>query len=83
MFSPQQMMQLMSMVQQPNANPMNVIQQMVGRNNPLMSRAMQMGEGKSPQELAAIARNLAHSKGMTDEQFNQFLGQYGLMANQQ
>ena len=83
MFSPQQMMQLMSMVQQPNANPMNVIQQMVGRNNPLMNRAMQMGEGKSPQELAVIARNLARSKGMTDEQFNQLLGQYGLTAPQQ
>lgn len=82
MFNPQQMMQLMSMVQQPNTNPMNVIQQMVGRNNPLMSRAMQMGEGKSPQELAVIARNLARSKGLTDEQFNQFLNQYGLMAPQ-
>ena len=83
MFSPQQLMQLMSMVQQPNSNPMNIIQQMVGKNNPLMNRAMQMGEGKSPQELAVIARNLARSKGMTDEQFNQFLGQYGLTANQQ
>ena len=83
MFSPQQLMQLMAMVQQPNSNPMNIIQQMVGKNNPLINRAMQMGEGKSPQELAVIARNLARSKGMTDEQFSQFLGQYGLTANQQ
>ena len=83
MFNPQQLMQLMAMVQQPNSNPMNIIQQMVGKNNPLMNRAMQMGEGKSPQELAVIARNLARSKGMTDEQFNQLLGQYGLTASQQ
>ena len=83
MFSPQQLMQLMSMVQQPNSNPINIIQQMVGKNNPLMNRAMQMGEGKSPQELAVIARNLARSKGMTDEQFNQLLDQYGLTAPQQ
>lgn len=83
MFNPQQLMQLMAMVQQPNSNPMNIIQQMVGKNNPLMNRAMQMGEGKSPQELAVIARNLARSKGMTDEQFNQLLDQYGLTAPQQ
>ena len=47
MFNPQQLMQLMSMVQQPNSNPMNIIQQMVGKYNPLMNRAMQMGEGKN------------------------------------
>lgn len=56
---------------------MGVIQQLAGQN-PLMSRAMQMGQGKSPEQMQTIVRNLAKQKGMNDEQLNQFLSQFGL-----
>ena len=46
--------------------------------NPLLSRAMQMGKGKNPQELAMIARNLARQQSMNDQQFAQLLGQFGI-----
>lgn len=56
---------------------MGAMQQLAGQN-PLMSRAMQMGQGKSPEQMQNIVRNLAKQKGMNDEQLNQFLSQFGL-----
>ena len=46
--------------------------------NPLLSRAMQMAQGKNPQELAMIAHNLAKQQGMNDHQFAQLLNQFGI-----
>lgn len=43
-----------------------------------MSRAMKMGQGKSPEQMQTLVRNLAKQKGMNDEQLNQFLNQFGL-----
>ena len=68
--------QMMQMVQQAG-NPMGLMQQFAGQN-PLMSRAMQMGQDKSPEQIQNIVRNLAKQKGMNDEQLNQFLNQFGL-----
>lgn len=68
--------QMMQMVQQAG-NPMGLMEQFAGQN-PLMSRAMQMGQGKSPEQIQNIVRNLAKQKGMNDEQLNQFLNQFGL-----
>ena len=45
---------------------------------PLMGRAMQMGQGKNPDEMKAIVRNLARQKGWSDEQLGQFLSPFGL-----
>lgn len=56
---------------------MGIMQQLAG-TNPLMSRAMQMGQGKSPEQMQTLVRNLAKQKGMNDEQLNQFLSQFGL-----
>ena len=56
---------------------MGIMQQLAGQN-PLMSRAMQMGQGKSPAQMQTLVRNLAKQKGMNDEQLNQFLSQFGL-----
>lgn len=56
---------------------MGLMQQFAGQN-PLMSRAMQMGKGKSPEQMQTLVRNLAKQKGMNDEQLNQFLSQFGL-----
>ena len=68
--------QLMGMLQHSN-NPSMLMETLMG-NNPLLARAMQMSRGKSPQELAYIARNLAHQQGMNDQQFAQFLNQFGM-----
>ena len=54
-----------------------MIQQMAGQN-PLMGRALQMGQGKSVEELQGIAQNLAKQRGMDSNQFNQFLSSFGL-----
>lgn len=76
MFNPMQMMQLMGQLQS-STNPMALIQNMFG-DNPIMQRAMQMGQGKSPEQMQQIVRNLAQQKGMNEQQLNQFLSQYGL-----
>lgn len=77
MFPPQ-MMQLMGLLQNNNGgNPMQLINQMLG-NNPLLRRAMQMGKGKSPEEIQQIIRNLAKQRGLNEEQLNQFLASFGM-----
>lgn len=69
-------MQLMGLLNQSN-NPMELIQNMAGQN-PLMGRALQMGQGKSVDELKAIAQNLARQRGMDEKQLGQFLSGLGL-----
>lgn len=76
MFNPMQMMQLMGQLQS-STNPMALIQNMFG-DNPIMQRAMQMGQGKSPEQMQQIVRNLAQQKGMNEQQLNQFLSPFGL-----
>lgn len=69
-------MQLMVLLNQSN-NPMELIQNMAGQN-PLMGRALQMGQGKSVDELKVIAQNLARQRGMNEKQLGQFLSGLGL-----
>ena len=69
-------MQLMGLLNQSN-NPLELIQNMAGQN-PLMGRALQMGKGKSVDELKVIAQNLARQRGMNDKQLGQFLSGLGL-----
>ena len=69
-------MQLMGLLNQSN-NPMELIQKMAGQN-PLMGRALQMGQGKSVDELKVIAQNLARQRGMDEKQLGQFLSGLGL-----
>lgn len=69
-------MQMMAMLQQSN-NPMQMLQSMASQN-PIMGRALQMGQGKSVQDLQNIAQNLAKQRGMDANQFNQFLSSFGL-----
>ena len=56
------LMQIMGQLQQSN-NPMGMLQQMYG-NDPTMQRAIQMAQGKSPEQLEQIARNLAQQRGI-------------------
>ena len=69
-------MQLMGLLNQSN-NPMELIQNMAYQN-PLMGRALQMGQGKSVDELKVIAQNLARQRGMNEKQLGQFLSGLGL-----
>jgi hypothetical protein len=66
----------MGLLNQSN-NPMELIQNMAGQN-PLMGRALQMGQGKSVDELKVIAKNLARQRGMDEKQLGQFLSGLGL-----
>ena len=72
-------MQLMGMLQHSN-NPSMLMEKMMAQT-PLLSRAMQMGKGKNPQELAMIARNLAKQQGINDQQFAQLLSQFGISGS--
>ena len=73
MFNPMQMLGML----QNSQNPSMLMESLMAQN-PLLSRAMQMGQGKNPQELAMIARNLAKQQGMNDQQFAQLLSQFGI-----
>lgn len=59
-----------AMGQQGNGNSRNPMQALMGQfgNNPLFSRAQQMAQGKSPQEIEQIARNLCQQKGVDFDQ---------------
>lgn len=69
-------MQMMNMVQQAQNNPQQIMQQM--GNNPLMQRANQMAQGKSPQEMEQICRNIAQQKGIDFEQLKGMAQQMGI-----
>ena len=73
MFNPMEMMQMLQYSQNPN-----MLMEKMMAQNPLLSRAMQMAQGKNPQELAMIARNLAKQQGINDQQFAQLLNQFGI-----
>lgn len=48
------------------------------QSNPLFQRAMQMGQGKSEEELKIIIRNLAEQRGINVDQLNLFLTPMGM-----
>lgn len=69
-------MQIMAMLQN-SGNPMQMLTQMA-QQNPMMGRAMQMGQGKNEAQLKETVRNLAKQRGMSDEQLRQMLSNFGL-----
>ncbi len=69
-------MQIMAMLQN-SGNPMQMLTQMA-QQNPMMNRAMQMGQGKNEVQLKETVRNLAKQRGMSDEQLRQMLSNFGL-----
>lgn len=69
-------MRIMAMLQN-SGNPMQMLTQMA-QQNPMMSRAMQMGKGKNEVQLKETVRNLAKQRGMSDEQLQQMLSNFGL-----
>lgn len=69
-------MQILNLLQN-NANPMGLMNQMFG-NNPIFQQVMQMTQGKNPNQIQQIIKNVAHEKGMNEQQLNQFINQFGL-----
>ena len=66
------LIQLVSLMRQ-GGNPVAMLQQMA-TNNPQAAQAMQIIQGKSPEQLRQIAANMAKERGMTIEQVCQQLG---------
>jgi hypothetical protein len=54
-------------------NPMAMLQQQAG-NDPVIARALQMIQGKSPDQIMGIANNLAREQGVDINQFRSQLG---------
>ena len=56
-------------------NPLQLLQQMAG-DNPAFSRAMQMAQGKTPQQLEQTCRNLCQQQGVDFDQFMQTFSRF-------
>lgn len=65
-------MQLLSMMR--GGNPQQILQQMI-QQDPRVGQAMQMIQGKSPQELRQMAENLAKERGVD---LNALMQQFGM-----
>lgn len=72
-MNPMQMLQMLNAAQNPDA-----MLQQIASQNPLMQRAMTMAKGKSPQEIRAIAINLAQQQGMTAQDVDNMVRNFGL-----
>lgn len=72
-------LQIVQMFQQlrSNVNPLGAMQQMFG-SNPLFNRALQMSNGKSPEEMEQIVKNLCSQRGIDFNQAKQMISQMGI-----
>ena len=70
--NPMNIMQLVSMMKQGN-NPMQILQQMAAQN-PQAAQAMQIIQGKSPEQLKQIAANMAKERGTNLDEVMRNLG---------
>lgn len=72
-------LQLIQMFQQirSNTNPLGAMQQIFG-NNPLFSRALEMSNGKSPEEMEQTVKNLCSQRGIDFNQAKQMISQMGI-----
>lgn len=78
MFNPMQMMGMLN----GRSNPQQMVSQILSQqlqSNPLFQRAQEMAQGKTPQELEQVARNLCQQRGIDLDsamnQFKQMMGQ--------
>ena len=73
MLNPMQLMQAVGQLRK-TQNPMQLMQQMFS-GDPAFSRAIQMAQGKSPQQIEQIVKNLCGQRGIDYEQFKQTFNQ--------
>ncbi len=78
MFNPMQMMGMLN----GRSNPQQMVSQIMSQqlqSNPLFQRAQEMAQGKTPQELEQVAKNLCQQRGIDLDsamnQFKQMMGQ--------
>lgn len=76
MFNPQALIQMMSMLQS-SGNPQAMMMQQFG-NNPQFHSAMQMLQGKNPQQIEQMARQIAQQQGINIDQLLQQMRQFGI-----
>ena len=76
MLNPMQMMQAFGQLKAAQ-NPLQMMQQMFN-GDPTFSRAMQMAQGKSTQQVEQIVRNLCQERGINYEQLKQNFSQFGM-----
>lgn len=61
----------------PMAQMMGQMMNQMAGNNPVMKRAMEMSEGKTPEQLKDVCKNLCEQRGINfDDAFNQFQAQF-------
>lgn len=72
MNNPMNMIQLVSAMRKSN-NPMQLLQQMAG-NNPQAAQALQIIQGKSPEQLKQIATNMTKERGTSVDEVLRSLG---------
>ena len=73
--------QMRNMLSNPGAAMSNMMMQQL-QSNPLYQRAMQMAQGKSPEQLQQVAQNLCQQKGIDINQaYAVFQQQFGQMNN--
>lgn len=72
----QQMFSMFQQLQNSGQNPQMIMQHMFG-NNPNYQRAMQMIQGKSPEQLQQVAMNLAQQRGIDKQQMQSLISQFG------
>lgn len=72
MNNPMNMIQLVSAMRKSN-NPMQLLQQMAG-NNPQAAQALQIIQGKSPEQLKQIATNMTKERGTSVDEVLRRLG---------
>lgn len=76
MLNPMQMIQAFGQLKAAQ-NPLQMMQQMFS-GDPTFNRAMQMAQGKSPQQVEQIVRNLCQERGLDFEQLKQNFSQLGM-----
>lgn len=69
-----QMMQFVNMMKNPNQAIDSLMQ-----NNPMMKRAMEMSNGRSPEQIQQVCRNICEQRGLN---YDQMLQQFQSMASQ-
>ena len=71
------MMQMLNMMRNPNQAIANVLQ-----SNPEMKRAMEMTNGKSPEEIQQVCRNICEQRHINYDQalvqFKGIMSQFGI-----
>ena len=71
------MMQMLNMMRNPNQAIANMLQ-----SNPEMKRAMEMTNGKSPEEIQQVCRNICEQRHINYDQalgqFKEIMSQFGI-----